>query len=65
MDGYDDCIVGIIQRYGLSGCVCYDTRKIIKKLMDDGMTEAEAEEFFNFNQLGGFHGERTPCFLTQ
>jgi hypothetical protein len=32
--------------------------------VNDGMTEEEAEEYFNFNQLGAWIGENTPCFLT-
>ena len=29
----------------------------------DGMTEEEAREFHDFNQLGGWHGEHTPGFM--
>ena len=44
--------------------VLYDKDKVIKKLMDDGCeTYEEAVEFYEFNQLGGWHGEKTPGFL--
>ena len=63
MDGYDDCIVGIVERYGQSPIFCYDKQKVLSKLQED-MSLEEAEEFFNFNQLGAWVGEGTPCFLT-
>lgn len=63
MDGYDDCIVGVVERFGQPPIVCYDKNKVIQKLMSDNMTEEEAEEFFYFNQIGAYVGENTPCFL--
>jgi hypothetical protein len=64
MDGYNDCIVGVVNRIGQPPIICYDTTKVIASLVNDGMTEEEAEEYFNFNQLGAWIGENTPCFLT-
>lgn len=64
MDGYDDCIVGIVERYGQAPIVCYSKPKILDKLMADGMTAEEAEEFWAFNQIGAWMGELTPCFLS-
>jgi hypothetical protein len=64
MNGYDDCVVGVLERYGMEPIVLYDKDKVIKKLMDDGCeTYEEAVEFYEFNQLGGWHGEKTPGFL--
>lgn len=66
MDGFDDCIVGIVERCSEPTIFCYSTEKVIKKLMkDDGITREEAEEFFAYNQLGAWMGETTPCFLTE
>jgi hypothetical protein len=62
-DGYDDCIVGTVSKYGEESVVCYDLDAMIAKLMKDGMTEEEAWEWFEFNIIGGYHGEYTPCFL--
>ena len=64
MDGYDDCVVGVVEQFGRPPIVCYDRELVIRKLMEDGMTQEEAEEFFEFNQIGAWVGERTPCFLT-
>lgn len=64
MDGYDDCIVGIVERPGQDPIVCYDKKKILNNLKKGGMNEEEAEEFFYFNQLGAWMGNSTPCFIT-
>lgn len=62
MDGFDDCIIGICHRFHDS-FVVYDEAKVIAKLMADGMTEEEAREFHDFNQVGGWHGDHTPGFI--
>jgi hypothetical protein len=64
MDGYDECIVGIVERSGQDPIVCYDKKKILNNLKKGGMNEEEAEEFFYFNQLGAWKGNPTPCFVT-
>ena len=64
MDGYDDCIVGVVERFGQEPIVCYDKDKVIQKLQDDGMSRDEAIEFFHFNQFGSWMGDLTPCFLS-
>lgn len=64
MDGFDDCIVGICERFGQESIIAYDKEKVIAKLMQDGMTEDEALEFFEYNQIGSWIGEQTPCFIT-
>lgn len=64
MDGYNDCIVGVVERFGQEPIVCYDKNKVLSKLENDGMTAEEAEEFFYFNQIGGWMGDLTPCFLS-
>ena len=64
MDGYDDCIVGLVDRFGQPTIVCDDKEKVIEKLMADGMTDEEALEWFEFNQIGAWMGDKTPCFLS-
>ena len=65
MDGYDDCIIGVVEAFGREDIVCYDKEKVFQKLMADGMDEEEAIDFFYYNQLGAWMGEGTPCFLTK
>ena len=64
MDGYEDCIVGVVERCGQEPIVCYDKRKVIERLEADDMTTEEAEEFFYYNQIGAWMGDTTPCFLS-
>lgn len=61
--GYDDCILGIAERCGQPNVVAYDSQKIAKSLMRQGMTEEEAWEFFSFNISGAYVGELTPIFV--
>ena len=63
MDDYDDCIVGICNRFGQEPIVAYDYEKVIEKLVSDGMSRDEAEEFHDFNQAGAWVGPTTPCFI--
>jgi hypothetical protein len=63
MDGFDDCIAGVAHRFN-DTFVVYDLAKVIARLMADGMTEEEAHDFWSYNQLGGWHGESTPGFLS-
>lgn len=64
MDGYNDCIIGVVERYGQPDIVCYDKAKVINKLMSDGMTFGDAIDFHEYNQAGAWVGDLTPCFLT-
>lgn len=64
MDGYDDCVLGLLYRYGLDEPILvYDRDKVLAKLQQDGMTYEEAEEFHEYNQLGAWVGDTTPAFL--
>ena len=65
INGFDDCIVGIVERIKLVPMICYDQDKIISKLIrEEQMTWDEAQEHFEFNIRGAYVGEDTPCFLT-
>jgi len=64
MDGYDDCIVGVVERFGQPPIMCYSKPKVLERLVADGMSEEEAEEFWSVNQIGAWVGDGTPCFLT-
>lgn len=65
MTGFDDCVVGLLERFGVDvPVVVYDREKVIQKLMDNGIeTCEEAEEFYYYNQLGAWVGDGTPAFL--
>ena len=63
MDGFDDCIVGVVEKFGEEDVVCYSKEKVIEKLIESDMNTEEALEFFYFNQIGAYLGENTPCFI--
>jgi len=66
MDGFDDCIAGIVEQFGKPPIVCYDKEKVISKMVNnDGVSVDEAEEYWAFNQVGAWVGENTPCFITK
>ena len=62
MDGFDDAILGVVERIGLQ-TVCYDLNKVIAILMKQGMDEQDAWDWYQFNMVGAWVGEATPVFL--
>lgn len=62
-DDFDDCIIGVVERIGGDCGVLYDPELIVKKLVSQGMSEEEAEEYFDFNVAGAYIGKRTPFIL--
>tara|TARA_R110002153_G_scaffold3994_2_gene19229 strand:- start:1148 stop:1396 length:249 start_codon:yes stop_codon:yes gene_type:complete len=65
-DGYNDAIMGLVQRCGQEPVILYDTDKVLQLLVyNDGMTYDDAVEFFEFNILGSWVGEETPAFFSK
>ena len=65
-DGFNDAIMGIVQRCGQADAILYDTDMIIQILIDAHcMSYAEAVEYFDFNVLGAWVGEGTPAFFSR
>ena len=63
-DGLEHAFIGLVMRFNvLEPIACYDYDEVIRGYTDDGMTEEEAVEFFEFNVIGAWAGERTPCFI--
>lgn len=58
-DGFDDAIIGYCE---YSGRVVYSCSKCIDALIDQGMTEEEAMEYFYYNVSGAYVGEKTPIW---
>jgi hypothetical protein len=66
MTGFDDCVIGVLERYGMQPVVVYDKETVIHQLIAEGCDSLEgALEYYEFNQLGGWHGEKTPGFLVR
>lgn len=64
-DGFEDAFVGIATQFNRKFSV-YDREKCIDILIvRDGMTNDEAEEYFQYNVEGSWVGESTPAFIIQ
>ena len=58
-------IVGYIERIGTEPLIVYNREKCLEIIMrDDECEYEEALEHFEFNVIGGWHGEGTPVFMT-
>jgi hypothetical protein len=62
--GLEHAFVGLVNRFNvLDPIACYDYDRVIQGYIEEGMTEEEAVEYFEFNVIGAWAGERTPCFV--
>ncbi len=63
-DGYEPALIGITE--GANPVAVYDTQLCIKCLMDeDEMSEEDAIEFFHYNTVNAYVGEKTPIYITR
>ena len=64
LDGLESAIVGVVQEFGNGPRILYSKDKILQILQErDGMSYTDAEEFFDYNIIGGHFGEQNPVFL--
>lgn len=64
LDGFDDAIIGITEEFGKEPRILYSKDKILEILTSDNhMDILEAIEYYEFNILGSYLGERSPIFL--
>jgi hypothetical protein len=64
VDGFNEAIIGVAERINLGPVAAYNVEKILDILMErDGMNYEDALEYFNYNIIGGWHGEYTPVFI--
>jgi len=63
-NGFDEAYIGFTEKlWGGLPVAVYSRRKCIEVLMRGGMSDEEAEEFFEFNVAGAYVGRFTPLFL--
>lgn len=64
-DGFDDAILGVVERGDEEPFVVYDTKRCIRILMrEEGLSHGAAEERFAEEVAdSGWVGPRTPGFL--
>lgn len=64
-DGFDQALIGYAEQPGGNLLALYDRNLCIKVLMNrDKMTKEDAVEFFEFNVIGSYVGDRAPMFAT-
>ena len=63
LDGHEESFCGIVFGFGGTVCAAYDIVGVKNSLMSDGMSEEEAEEWFEFNMIGAYVGEHTPVYI--
>lgn len=62
-NGLDAAIVGVGEVHGQGLRLVYSAESIIRIFMEEGMTEEDAIEHFEFNVAGLYAGEQTPLIL--
>ena len=55
--------IGIGYRCGQPDIMVYDYDIVMECLKDDGMDDEEAQEWIDYNILGGWIGEQTPIIV--
>lgn len=61
VDGFDDAIIGVDDKEGRA---VYSKQKILEILMErEDMGRTEAIEYYEFNILGAYMGEKTPIYV--
>ena len=58
-DGFDNAVIGIDTD---SMRLIYSVHKCIEVLKEEGMDEIDAVEYFEYNVLGAYVGEKTPIW---
>ena len=63
-DGYEDCIVGVVTRFGAEPILCYDKDMVMeKKITENDGDYEQAISDFEHNMIGGWYGETTPGYV--
>ena len=64
-DGFEDAVIGVVDdRVAGVYRFAYSIVECINVLMNrDGMSEEEAQEYFDFNVQGAYMGEKTPIWV--
>lgn len=63
IDGFDEAIIGISEEFGSEQRIVYDKSKVLEILTQQGMTEEEAIEYYEYNILGAYISDQNPIFL--
>ena len=61
--GWEDALIGFGWRLNTPIAI-YDRAKVMAELVDDGLSEEDADEYISFNIEGAYVGEGTPLLVT-
>ena len=63
-EAFNNALIGIGNRCGLTGLAIYDSQKVIEILVEKyEMSYEDAIEWYDYNILGAYVGEYTPLFV--
>lgn len=57
-------LVGLLFKHETNIVAVYDDHLCVQSLIEEGMGEEEAIEYFEYNTRGSYVGENSPVFLT-
>jgi hypothetical protein len=64
LDGYEEALIGISNLPNIGYVAVYSSSDIIKNLMDNDLMDLDtAEDYFLYNILGNYIGEKSPIFV--
>lgn len=68
LTGYETTIVGLAHRYDIPRIICHDKELVFLQLESEGAYDDKdpregAYEWYSYNIIGSWVGDRTPCFL--
>jgi hypothetical protein len=61
---FDAAIIGLAERFGGVEAVAYDAQKVLAILEEDLGSMDDAIDWYEYNIIGAWMGEKTPIFIT-
>jgi hypothetical protein len=65
VEGHDNAYLGVGVSFGELDRLVYDTDIIIDNLKKQGMTQEEAQEYFNYNIVDAYLGQKMPVYVSK
>lgn len=65
VDGHDNAYIGVGSSIGEPDRLVYDSDIILDNLKAQGMTEEEAQEYFSYNILDAYVGDKMPVYVSK
>ena len=66
IDGYDDCVIGVFERYNMAPVLAYDHTLVVQETMDQSLMDMwEAVDYVSTQIQGAWVGDKTPAFLNR